>query len=81
MAWLAQTEPFRLFWHPLPLWDAWYWLLLPLCIGVSIVYKAIKCRHTRQVPREASIIFIMIVVVMVLAAAGLMLLMKFLQRH
>ncbi len=35
-------------------WDFWTWLLLPLCIGVAVVYKSIKCRRMKQVPREAA---------------------------
>lgn len=62
-------EGFRLFWQPLPLWDWWYVLLLPLCLGVSIVYKSIKCREMNQVPREAAVIFMTIVVGMIAAAA------------
>lgn len=72
MIWLAaQSESFRLFWQPLPLWDYWYVLLLPLCAGVSIVYKSIKCREMNQVPREAAVIFIMILLGMITAAAVL----------
>ncbi len=41
---------------PLPLWDYWPWLLLPLVVGVSVVYKSIKCRNMREVPKEAAII-------------------------
>jgi len=70
-------EPFR---QPLPVWDYWYLLLIPLCVGISIVYKSIKCREMRQVPREASGIFIMIMVGMVATAAGLYALMRFLER-
>jgi hypothetical protein len=70
-------EPFR---QPLPVWDYWYLLLIPLCVGISIVYKSIKCREMRQVPREASVIFIMIMLGMISTAAGLYVLMRFLER-
>ena len=33
---------YQLFLDPLPLWHYWQWLLLPLTVGVSIVYKSIK---------------------------------------
>jgi hypothetical protein len=69
---LAEVQQaFRPFWQPLPVWDYWYLLLLPLCVGVSIVYKAIKCREMRQVPREATEIFVMIILGMGLAAGAL----------
>ena len=46
----AYTRPFL---QPLPVWDYWYLLLLPLCLGVAVVYKAIKCHSMKRVPREA----------------------------
>jgi hypothetical protein len=70
-------EPFR---QPLPVWDYWYLLLIPLCIGISIVYKSIKCREMKQVPREASVIFIMIMLGMIATAAALYALMRVLER-
>ena len=57
--------------YPLPIWDYWPWLMLPLVAGVSIVYKAIKCHSIRSVPREATVIFVWILVVMVLAGGAL----------
>jgi hypothetical protein len=77
---LAATEEFRPFWQPLPVWDYWYLLLLPLCVGISIVYKSIKCREMKQVPREATVIFSMILLGMLAAAAGLYVLMRLLER-
>jgi len=50
--------------------------LLPLCAGVSIVYKSIRCHQMRSVPREATVIFVMIVAGMVLAAAALSVMVK-----
>lgn len=80
---LAETatkafEPFR---QPLPVWDYWYLLLIPLCLGVSIVYKAIKCREMKQVPREAAVIFFMIIIGMVLAAAALLALVRIMEKR
>lgn len=74
IAWLLAQDaggafaPFR---QPLPVWDYWYLLLVPLCVGISIVYKSIKCREMRQVPREAGVIFVMILLGMGLAGAVL----------
>ena len=54
----AALYPFTLgyvpFMQPLPAWDYWYLLALPLCAAVSIVYKSIRCRSMRTVPREAA---------------------------
>ena len=42
------------FMQPLPAWDVWYLLAIPLCAAVSIVYKSVRCRSMRKVPREAA---------------------------
>ena len=57
--------------YPLPIWDYWPWLILPLTLGVSIVYKSVKCQHMRTVPKEALQIFVWILVGMVAAAGAL----------
>jgi hypothetical protein len=55
---LAKWRPLM---EPLPyVWDYWPWLLLPLCVAVAVVYKSIKCRLMRQVPREATVITVWI---------------------
>jgi len=59
------------FLDPLPIWDYWPWLLIPLTIGVSIVYKSIKCRSMTTVPREAASITFWILLGMISAGAVL----------
>ena len=61
------------FLNPLPVWSnrVWPWLLLPLAAAVSVVYKSIKCREMKQVPKEAAVILSMIVLSMVAAAVVL----------
>ncbi len=61
-------------------WDQWYLLLLPLCLGVAIVYKSIKCNRMSRVPREALQLFLTIIVVMVIAAGALAGLVRILER-
>ena len=82
---LAQADDaartFRPFWQPLPVWDYWYLLLLPLCLGISIVYKSIKVRTMRQMPREAGVMFVMIILGMALAAAALLVLTRVMERR
>ncbi|HEX8322824.1 MAG TPA: hypothetical protein VF595_02820 [Tepidisphaeraceae bacterium] len=56
---------------PLPVWDYWVWLIIPLCASVSVVYKTIKCRYVRQIPREALSITIWILLSMAGVAVGL----------
>jgi len=57
--------------YPLPIWDYWPWLILPLCAGVAIVYKSVKCHSMRSVPKEALQIFTVILVGMAAAAGAL----------
>jgi hypothetical protein len=76
----APAAGFRPFWQPLPIWDYWYLLLVPLCLGVSIVYKSIKCHRMRQVPREAGVIFLMILAGMALAAGLLLGLVRVMEK-
>ena len=64
--------------QPLPVWNYWPLLLLPLCAGVSIVYKSIKCARMKQVPREATVLLITIVGAIILAAAALVVIVKML---
>ena len=60
------------FLQPIPgLWNIWAWLLLPLCFGVSVVYKSIKCREMKKVPLQALLITIYILISMAAAGAAL----------
>ena len=61
--------------NPLPM-GHWYLWLLPLCAGVAVVYKSIKCRRMGQVPREAVVVFATILAGIILAAAVLVGLVK-----
>ena len=64
------------FMQPLPAWDYWYLLAVPLCAGVSVVYKSIRCRSMGTVPREAAKATFWILAGLVGAAIALMLLVK-----
>jgi hypothetical protein len=70
------------FYGPAPLWSnsAWPWLLLPLVIGVSIVYKAIRVDRMRDLPRAAAGIAAWIIFGMIAAAAALAAVVKIMQR-
>ena len=70
---LAGYVPFM---QPLPAWDYWYLLALPLCAAVSVVYKSIRCRSMRTVPREAAKATGWIILGLVGAAVGLWVLVK-----
>ena len=71
---LAYSRPFM---QPLPVWNIWPFLLLPLCVAVSIVYKSVKCAEMRQVPREALSIFLWILAAFAGAGVALAIVVKF----
>jgi len=62
--------------EPLPVWDYWPLLLLPLCAGLSVVYKSIRCDDMRRVPREATALFATIIFALIAAAVLIWLLVK-----
>lgn len=77
LAALAGYVPFM---QPLPAWDVWYLLALPLCAAVSIVYKSIRCRSMRKVPVEAAKALVWITLGLSAAAVGLALLVNVMAR-
>jgi hypothetical protein len=68
------------FLHPLKIWDYWPWLLVPLCFGVSVVYKSVRERSMRRIPLEALKATLWIIAGMSAAGAALMLLVRFMAR-
>ena len=67
--------------YPLPIWDYWPVLLVPLCAAVAIVYKSVKCEPMSKVPKEALQIFAWILVGMVAAGAALAGVVKVVAEH
>jgi type VI protein secretion system component VasK len=49
----AAASGFRPFLTPLPVWDHWMWLILPLCVAVAVVWKAMRVPSLADVPKEA----------------------------
>jgi len=70
----AMTHLLAAGWRPfltaMPVWDYWFWLLLPLCAGVAVVYKTTKCRYPETIPREAIGLTVWIVLGLLGAAAA-----------
>lgn len=66
------------FMDPLKVWNYWPWLLLPLCLGVSIVYKSVREESMSRVPAEALKATFWIVAGMAAAAAGLFAMVRYL---
>jgi hypothetical protein len=62
----------RPFVQPLSVWDYWWLLLLPLALGISIVYKSVKCSHIREVPKAALGMTFWILLAFSAAAFGLL---------
>ena len=73
MIFAALPLAFRPFIDPLPIWRLPTWLetpalLIPLTIGVAVVYKSIKCRKMSKVPRESTELTLWILLFMLIAA-------------
>jgi hypothetical protein len=62
---------YRPFLDPLPVWDWWYLLIIPLTLLFSLVYKSVRCSDVRRIPREALVISFWILAFMVAAAVGI----------
>lgn len=79
---LMSMLAYRMFLDPLPIWQSsrWPWLLLPLCLGVAIVYKAIRVKKLQDLPREALHLMLMIIFGMGAAALVLALVVRGLER-
>lgn len=57
---------------PMPLSGGLWWLtLLPLALGIAIVYKAIKLEDMERYPKQVVMMTTQIVVVMVVLAVGI----------
>jgi hypothetical protein len=75
MSWLVPLG-YTPFVDPLPLHDWWFWLLLPLCLLFSIVYKTVKCESVDQIPKAALSITFFILAGMAAAAVVLTVIVK-----
>ena len=70
------TLAFRPFYDPLfalfpHLSDHWLWMVIPLVVAISVVYKCTRVKDLKLLPRDAAIMGEQIVVVMALAAVVL----------
>jgi hypothetical protein len=70
LATAAPALAYRPFIDPLNLHDAWWALLIPLSLGISIAYKAVRVRDMDTYWRQVIIMTIQIVVAMVLLAVA-----------
>lgn len=68
---------YRPFLDPLPIYNWWFALILPLCLLFSVVYKSAKCNDVREIPKAAIGICLWILLGMAAAAAVLTIVVKF----
>ena len=62
---------------PLPVWDYWPVLLIPLCVAIAVVYKAIRCESMTQVPWQSFVITLWILGGIAAAAVVLSVIVRF----
>ena len=67
---------YRPFLDPLPLDRHWLLLLLPMVIGIGVVYKTIKLEDLAQLPKQAFYLSAQILMFMMLAAIALWLIVE-----
>jgi len=51
--------------------DYWLWLVIPLVVAISVVYKGTRVQSLKTLPKEAAIMSAQIVLVMAFAAVVL----------
>ncbi|HZN66234.1 MAG TPA: hypothetical protein VFB66_13170 [Tepidisphaeraceae bacterium] len=68
------------FLYPVPAWHVWYLLAVPLCAAVAIVYKSIRCRSMKKVPKEAAKATAWILIGLAAAAVTLALVVELVER-
>lgn len=60
-----------LFLDPIYVGSHWYLLLIPMAMGIALVYKTLKVRHVRHVPLAALGLTVTILIGMMAAAGAL----------
>jgi len=62
-------------------WNYWRLLLLPLALGVAMVYKSIRCEDLSELPRQTLRAFLKFVLGFLLLAAILWVMVLLLERE
>jgi hypothetical protein len=73
---ISDILAFTPFFDPLPalypgMDEYWLFLVIPLVIAISVVYKGTRMKDLRGLPRDATVMSVQILVTMVFAAAAL----------
>lgn len=71
LAWRLPTAAWRPLLDPLPVDIYWMWLMIPLVVGIAIVYKALKVDDLAALPSQALVLATQLVLLMAAAAAML----------
>ena len=56
---------------PLPVADYWLWLVFPVCLAVSLVYKTTRARQFREIIPSALVLFASMIGGLILVTLGL----------
>lgn len=75
MSWMPLLA-WRPFLDPIHLEGYWMWLIVPLVVAITIVYKAIKLEDLSYLPREVAKLSAQIIAFMFLTAALLWLVVE-----
>ncbi len=62
---LGLTLSYRPFLDPINAYDAWYLLLLPLALGISLAYKAVRVKSMADFPRHVIVMTMQIIIAMI----------------
>ncbi len=60
-----------LFGKPLPVADYWLWLVFPVCLTVSLVYKTTRAGRFREIIPSALVLFASMIGGLILVTLGL----------
>lgn len=66
----APTLAWRPFLDPINLHDQWFLLLIPIALGVSMAYKAVRVHDLRTYPRQVIVMTVQIILAMALLGLG-----------
>jgi len=55
---------------PINIHRSWYWMLLPLALGISVTYKAVRVGDLKHYPKQVLVMTVQVVGAMVLLGAA-----------
>lgn len=78
LAQAAETYSYsRPFLQPLPVWNDWPFLLLPLLLAIAVVYKGIKVSKISELPKASTIMVVQVICAFVAIAIALSVYVRF----